>query len=309
MGTGIVYEELYLEHDMGGHPENARRLKNTWQHLKDQGLLDRLTRIKATPAERKQLEYVHHPEYVDEVQQTAQQGGGWLDGDTYMGRRSYEVAVLAAGGVLNACDAVMQGAVTNAVCLVRPPGHHALPERGMGFCLLNNVAIAARHVQKKHGLKRIAIIDWDVHHGNGTQDIFYDDPTVFYFSIHRYPFYPGTGGEWETGTGEGKGYTLNIPLPYGTSRTDFIAKFKEAVQSKLLDFGPEFVLISAGYDAYLHDPIAGLDLEIDDYAELTRIVRELAEKKCAGRLVSTLEGGYNLQAVPGCIEQHIRALL
>lgn len=310
MATGVVFEEIYLQHETGGHPENKHRLINTVAHLKETGTWDKLKQIPARAATVDEICYNHDRVYVEKVKEYIEtHGGGILDyGDTIASAKSYDAALYAAGGLLEACDAVMKGEVANAAALVRPPGHHATSNQAMGFCIFNNVAIAARHLQKKHELKKILIIDWDVHHGNGTQDSFYDDPDVLYFSTHRYPFYPGSGAETETGTGAGEGVTLNLPFSH-SDRETFLAKFKEATEGKLADFAPEFVLISAGYDAYANDPIAGLGLEIEDFGTLTRYCLDLANKTCGGKLISTLEGGYHLQAIGRCIEAHLNELL
>jgi acetoin utilization deacetylase AcuC-like enzyme len=310
MATGIVFEEIYLQHETGGHPENKLRLINTVAHLKETGTWDKLKQIPARAATVDEICYNHDLAYVDQVRDIIEnRGGGILDyGDTIGSPKSYEAALYAAGGLLEACDAVMKGEIGNAAALVRPPGHHATSGTAMGFCIFNNVAIAARHLQKKHSLKKIMIIDWDVHHGNGTQDSFYSDPDVFYFSTHRYPFYPGSGASGETGAGDGEGTTLNLPFSH-TDRNTFLEEFKKACEGPLAEFAPEFILVSAGYDAYVNDPIAGLGLEIEDFGTLTRDCIDLANKTCGGKLVSTLEGGYNLQDIPRCIEEHLKELL
>ena len=310
MATGVVFEEIYLQHETGGHPENKQRLINTVSYLKETGTWERLKQIPARAASVDEICYNHDRGYVEKIRDFIEtRGGGILDhGDTIGSPKSYEAALWAAGGLLEACDAVMKGEISNAAALVRPPGHHATSSSAMGFCIFNNVAIAARHLQKKHGLRKIAIIDWDVHHGNGTQDSFYMDPDVFYFSTHRYPFYPGTGSEGQTGQGEGEGATLNLPFSL-SDRAVFLEKFKEALEGPVAQFAPEFVLVSAGYDAYVNDPIAGLGLEIEDFGALTRGCIDLAKKTCGGKVVSTLEGGYNLQDIPRCIEEHFKELM
>jgi len=309
MATGVVFEKIYLEHETGSHPENKLRLINTVDYLKKTGTWDRLEKIRGRAATVEEICYNHDSQYVETIREFIEgRGGGYIDMDTIASPKSYEAALWAAGGLLEACDAVMKGEVKNAAALVRPPGHHATHNRSMGFCIFNNVAIAARHLQKKHGLTRIAIIDWDVHHGNGTQDSFYLDKDVFYFSTHRYPFYPGTGGIHEEGEQDGKGYTAN--LPYSDSdRVKFLKEFEEKTKGQLLEFKPEFVLISAGYDSYKKDPIGGLGMEIEDYGVMTGNVIELANITCEGRVVSTLEGGYNLQDIPMCIEAHLLELM
>jgi acetoin utilization deacetylase AcuC-like enzyme len=307
--TGIVYDDIYLEHETWMHPENKERLRRTVAYLKSVGLWDRLSLIKPRKATVQEVALVHKEQYISSVEQICAQGGGHLDADTVVSGRSYEVAMFAVGGLLEACDAVIRGDIMNCFCLVRPPGHHAMPDRGMGFCLFNNIAIAAKYLQKKHNIKRIAIIDWDVHHGNGTQYVFWTDPSVFYFSIHRYPFYPGTGAAEDRGGGDGEGTTLNIPFTGWEERETIVAKFEEAVRGAVTDFAPEFVLVSAGFDAYERDPIGGLGLKIEDYRRLTDVVCEMAEKTAKNRLISTIEGGYSLEGLPLMVAQHIEGLL
>jgi acetoin utilization deacetylase AcuC-like enzyme len=276
------------------------------EHLKDVGLWDKLVHIEPTPADVRWVAEIHATDYIARVRETCARGGGLLDwGDTPVCPESYDVALLAVGGVLNAVDAVLAGEVANAFCLVRPPGHHARPGGGMGFCVFNNVAIAARYLQKQHHLSRILIADWDVHHGNGTQEAFYDDPTVLYFSAHRYPFYPGTGTADEKGRGEGQGVNLNVPLPGGTDGGAFIEPFREVLASAAEQFAPDFVLLSAGFDAHRDDPLGGMRLSDDDFAALARIVRDIAEKHCQGRLVAALEGGYD----PGALGRSVAVVL
>jgi acetoin utilization deacetylase AcuC-like enzyme len=229
-------------------------------------------------------------------------------GDTNFGPESLTVARHAAGGLLNAVDAVMDGTVANAFCAVRPPGHHATPDRGMGFCIFNNAAIAARYAQQKHGLERVAIIDWDVHHGNGTQDIFYEDGSVFYFSTHQSPWYPGTGAKDETGAGAGKDTTLNFPLPAGSGMEQIGAAFRGAFTEKMKDFRPDLVIISAGFDSRLGDPLGHFTLGDEEFAELTRILLEMAGEYAEGRLVSVLEGGYNQAGLAKAVRHHVEAL-
>jgi acetoin utilization deacetylase AcuC-like enzyme len=240
----------------------------------------------------------------------AEDGGGRLDPDTVVSPRSFEVALAAAGACASAVDAVLAGPQRTALCLVRPPGHHATPTRSMGFCLFNNVALAARRALKAHGLSRVLIVDWDVHHGNGTQDVFYADPAVMFFSIHRYGnFYPGTGAARETGTGPGLGYTLNAPIRYGTPRRQYQAAFTSALDQAAEKIKPELVLLSAGFDAHARDPIGSLGLEVEDFAELTSQVLEVARAHAGGRLVSCLEGGYHLEALAESVQAHLEGLL
>lgn len=307
--TLLIYDDIFLKHDTGtGHPENAKRLENTVKHLQASGLWNQLRRERPRAASLEEIKLVHPQTYLETVRHIADTGGGWLDGDTIVSRASYDAAIYAAGAPLTAIDLIMNGEVKNGFCLVRPPGHHATPVRGMGFCLFNNVAIAAKYLQSKHGLEKVLIVDWDVHHGNGTQDAFYNDPTVLYFSMHRYPFYPGSGRAEEDGQGNGKGFNINVPLASDTTSEKYIKIFTEVMEQKVHQFDFEFILISAGFDMYKRDPIGGLNLEIKDFEVMTEIVMESAEKHCKGRLVSCLEGGYHLTGLPLCIEAHLKAL-
>ncbi|MBI4834086.1 MAG: histone deacetylase [Planctomycetes bacterium] len=306
MATFLVYDDIYLEHNTGMHPENSKRLINTVQHLKQSSINKKLTWLKPRAATFEEIAYIHSPNYIKSVEEVAVKGGGYLDADTVLSQGSYEAALYAAGGVLSAIDKVMESG--NAFCLVRPPGHHARPNHGMGFCLFNNVAIGARYLQKKHKIKKVAIIDWDLHHGNGTQEAFYDDSSVLYISLHRYPYYPGTGHEDESGSNGGKGFTVNFPLDYSASRKDFFSSFEKALKTAE-SFKAEFILISAGFDTYKDDPLGGLGLEVEDYFKLTEMTRTMADKLCKGRIVSALEGGYSLDGIPLCIEAHLKALV
>jgi acetoin utilization deacetylase AcuC-like enzyme len=309
--TGFVYHESYTRHDTGKtHPERPERLKAIIKRLEERDLLSKLTLIEPSTAPLEWIAAVHAPEYIEEVRQSCKVGGGYLHSpDTTISPHSYEVARLAVGGVLKAIDAVMAGEVKNAFCAVRPPGHHALKDRAMGFCLFNNVAIGARYIQKRYGLSKVLIVDWDVHHGNGTQTAFYDDPTVLYFSVHQYPFYPGTGSEEERGTGKGFGYNINAPLPVGCGDEEYRKVFEEILKPKAIEFDPDFVLISAGFDAHKDDPLGGMKVTSKGFAKLTEIVREIAERCCEGRVVSVLEGGYNLDGLAESVEAHISALM
>lgn len=308
--TGLIYDDIFLRHDTGfGHPENARRLENTLKYLKESPLWEQLRIEKSRAASVKEIGLVHPQTYIETIKQIADTGGGWLDGDTAISGASYDAAVHAAGAPLTAIDLIMKGEGKNAFCLVRPPGHHATPTMGMGFCLFNNAAIAAKYIQSKYQLKKILIIDWDVHHGNGTQDAFYNDPTVLYFSMHRFPFYPGSGRKEEDGQGKGKGFNLNVPLSFDTMPEKYIEIFTDVMEQRVTQFAPEFIIISAGFDTYKDDPIGGLNLRIEDFGVLTEIVIKSAKIHCNGRIVSCLEGGYNLSDLPLCIEAHLKALL
>ncbi len=309
--TGFLYDDIYLRHKTGaGHPECPARLEAIVARLKEKELLSQLTKIAPRPATNEWLTSVHKPEYVDRVKQSCEEGLGYVDTmDSPACEDSYETALAATGGLLAAVDAVMDGKVRNAFCAVRPPGHHALPNRAMGFCLFNNVAIAARYIQRKHKLSKVLIVDWDVHHGNGTQDIFYDDPSVLYFSVHRFPFYPGTGSADQKGSGKGLSYTLNVPLRVGCGDREFVGAIEDELRPDATDFDPDFVLVSAGFDAHELDPLGGMDVTADGYARMTRVVKEIAEKRAGGRLVSVLEGGYSLEGLAASVEAHIRALM
>ncbi len=308
--TGFVYDDVYLRHLTGsGHPERPERLQAIVDRLRDDGVLEKLRRIKPRPAEEKWLTAVHAPEHLASLGQLYAEGDRFAGSrDTPISESSYEVALMAAGGVLAAVDAVMAGEVRNAFCAVRPPGHHATADRAMGFCLLNNVAIAARYIQQEHKLAKVLIVDWDVHHGNGTQDIFYEDPRVFYFGVHQYPFYPGTGSADERGEGDGKGFTLNVPLPAGSGDAEFQKAFAEKLVPAAREFRPDFVLISAGFDAHKDDLLGRMQVTTEGFTQLTSIVKQIAEEHCRGRLVSVLEGGYDLDGLAASVEAHVRTL-
>ena len=308
--TVIIYDDIYLKHDTGpDHPENSARIINTIEHLRSANCWQKLDIKKPRAATEAEVSAIHSTSQIEQIAEIARSGGGYLDPDTYVSSDSYEAALNAAGAPLTAIDLIMDKKVYNAFCLVRPPGHHATPEKGMGFCLFNNVAIAAKYIQSRYSLDRIVIIDWDVHHGNGTQDAFYDDPSVMYFSMHRYPFYPGTGAEEETGKDSGSGFTINIPLSYNTEPQEYLKFFEEILEKRVKPFKPQFILISSGFDAYRLDPISGLSLEASDYNKLTKLTQNIAKDCCDGRIVSCLEGGYHLLDLPKCIEEHLNGLM
>ena len=309
--TGIVYHPAYLEHDMGaGHPESPNRLRAIMQQLERSGTADRLTKIEPRSAEEEWVTQVHNPSYVTALNAHQPASGRVsLDPDTSMSPGSLPAAYLAAGGALAAVDAIMRGKVEHAFCAVRPPGHHAESGRAMGFCLFNNVAIAARYVQKKHGLSRVLIVDWDVHHGNGTQHSFEQDPSILFFSTHQYPHYPGTGRESERGTGAGEGFTINVPMEAGDGDDEYQAIFLNVLLPAAEAFKPEFVIISAGFDAHRDDPLASMGLTEAGYSALTGLVAGIARRHACGRLLSALEGGYNLTALAASVDAHLNALL
>ena len=308
--TGIVCDPLCLHHDTGpGHPERPERITAAMRGVAAAGADATTVAIQARDATGDDLLRVHSEAYIERARRDCLDGGGELStGDTAVCEASYDAALRAAGGVLAGVDAVMAGTCRNAFCAVRPPGHHATPDRGMGFCIFNNVAIAARYLQRRHGLKRILIADWDVHHGNGTQETFYRDPTVFFFSTHQWPLYPGTGAASERGVGDGMGYTMNVPVAAGSGRQEIVGAFRERLAPAMTRFRPEFVLVSAGFDSRMGDPLGGLLLTDDDFAELTEILMEIAGVFAQGRLVAVLEGGYSLDGLALACEAHVRAL-
>jgi len=307
--VGLVYHSIYLEHDTGQHPENARRLEAVMSHLNETGLRRKLIAIEPRAASPEELAAVHDSRYISSVRERAQQGGGWLDADTVMSPRSYEAALYAAGGLIRATESVLNGDTNSAFALVRPPGHHAVRECAMGFCLFNNVAVAARYALTEGGLERVAIIDFDVHHGNGTQEAFYDSSEVLYVSTHEYPFYPGTGGVGEVGRGDGRGTTLNIPLPVGCGDAQYLEVFEQIIVPALRRFAPRLILVSAGYDVHWADQLAMMQLSTGGLGRMVGIIRGLADELCGGRLVFTLEGGYNLEALAASVAATFNILM
>jgi acetoin utilization deacetylase AcuC-like enzyme len=312
LAVTILYTDpLFLRHETGAHPENPGRLRSITQRLEKTGLAARCTPGVYQPLSEQAVAQVHAPEMVALAKDVSRQGGGFVENDTIVSPDSYTVALAAAGACAAAVDVVLTGADHAALCLVRPPGHHATPTESMGFCLFNNIALAAHHARSVHGLTRILIVDWDVHHGNGTQDIFYRDPAVMFLSIHRYGrgFYPGTGAADETGSGPGLGHTLNVPLRFGISRGDYQDEFSRALERSAEATKPQLVLLSAGFDAHARDPIGSLGLETEDFIVLTRRVLEVARTHAKGRIVSCLEGGYHLEALAESVEAHLEELL
>lgn len=309
--TGFVYHPDYLKHEMGaGHPESPERLRAIVSRLEASGVLGRLVRIEPTKAADEWITQIHAVSYLKDLKTQAPVSGYVsLDPDTSMSAGSLPAAYLAAGGALAAADAIMAGKVDNVFCAVRPPGHHAERARAMGFCLFNNVAIAARYVQRRYGMGRVLIVDWDVHHGNGTQQAFYDDDSVLFFSTHQYPYYPGTGRATERGEGRGEGMTINVPLSPGQGDAEYREVFERVLVPAADRFKPEFVVISAGFDAHRDDPLAGMGLTEDGYAALTRIVAGIARRHSKGRILSCLEGGYNLKALAASVERHVISLM
>ena len=278
-------------------------------HLEQVQLRQQLTPIPPRAASVAELSLVHSEWHIANVREVAEGDGGWLDADTAVSVGSYQAALYAAGGVIEATEAVMQGAVDNAFALVRPPGHHAVSQRAMGFCLFNNIAIAARYALAKHNLERIAIIDFDVHHGNGTQESFYHDPQVLYLSTHESPFYPGTGSIGETGRDEARGTTVNIPLPASCGDNEYLSVFEQIVVPTVRRFDPQLIMVSAGYDAHWADGLAMMQVSVTGFVRMVRIIKELATELCGGKLVLTLEGGYNLNALASSVKATFDVLL
>jgi len=302
MKAGLVYDPIYLEHDTGDHVENSQRLVATMSYLKETGIKEKLTCLPPRLALLEEIEMIHTTEYISYVKSKAEKGGGWLDPDTVMSPKSYEAALYAAGGLMVAVEAVMKGEVDSAFALVRPPGHHAIHDRAMGFCIFNNVAIAAKFALSEFNLSRILIADFDVHHGNGTQDAFYADPRVLYFSTHQYPFYPGTGWMDEAGIGEGEGATVNFPMAAGWGDEEYLRAFNEVLVPVAWRFQPQLILVSAGFDAHWADQLAMMRVSVKGFAQMVMILKKLAAELCQGRLVFTLEGGYKLQVVASSIK-------
>ncbi|MBI2844989.1 MAG: histone deacetylase [Chloroflexi bacterium] len=298
---GLVYDPRFLEHDQPFHPENAQRLKAIIGGLEEAGIWDKTVNIKTTPIAEGFLFRIHKPHYVDSIRKFAGSGGGMLDINTYLNSQSYQVALLAAGGAVQAAEAVLSGKVEQAFALVRPPGHHAHPSRAGGFCLFNNIALAAEHAIHNLGLERVLVVDFDVHHGDGTQAIFYSRKDVLYFSTHQYPLFPGTGHWKEIGEGPGEGFTINVPLPAGLGYEAYPRVFAEILFPAANRYRPELILVSAGYDAHWRDPLAGMRLSTKGFARLTRMLLDLAEEHCSGKMVLVLEGGYDLPALSASV--------
>lgn len=308
--TALGADAIFREHLSGRqHVECPERYDAVMAGLEQAGLLNRLARLDRRVIRAAELELCHTPEYLRTARRDIESGLPYLTtGDTDVTPNTWEVAGAAAGGVLNAVDAVIEGRVRNAFCAVRPPGHHATRSRGMGFCVFNNVALGARYAQRRHGLERVMIVDWDVHHGNGTQEIFYEDPSVFFCSTHQWPLYPGTGRADETGAGAGAGTTMNFPLPAGSGRAEILPLFQEALAPAAERFRPDLVMVSAGFDSREGDLLGRFTLSDRDFADLTREVMAIAERHAKGRLVSVLEGGYALEGLASAAAAHVAAL-
>ena len=308
MPVGIIYHPIYLQHDTGPHPERAERLTALMDAVEKTDVRDLTVRLEPRPATIEEITAVHTAQHVTEVRGVASQGGGYLDLDTVVSARSYDAALMAAGGAIVGAEAVVKGEAGYTFAFVRPPGHHAGRQYGAGFCLFNNVAIAARYVQNNLDIQRVLIVDFDVHHGNGTQDVFYDDSSVLYFSTHQTPLYPGSGRVEETGRGAGEGYTINVPLPPGAGDSTYTQAFEEVLVPAARRFQPQVILVSAGYDAHWTDDIASMKLSVAGYAALARCLKQLADDLCDGRLAFVLEGGYNLRALAASAVATLRVL-
>jgi acetoin utilization deacetylase AcuC-like enzyme len=308
--TGIVRDERYIEHITDDyHPENPNRLRSIYGMLQQRDMEGFFTEIPPRFATMEELEMVHLPSYINLIASTADQPARRLDPDTVTSPKSYEAACLAVGGVLEAIEAVLQEGLDNAFALVRPPGHHAERNRAMGFCIFNNIAVGAKYTIKAHGIERILIIDWDVHHGNGTQNTFYEDPKVLYFSTHRYGFfYPGTGAPTEVGTGKGEGFTVNIPMSPGCGDAEYGNIFLHILRPIALSYKPQLILVSAGFDTYSRDPLGGMMMTERGYARLTNIIMDIAQTTCGGKIIFALEGGYDLDGLATSVKGVLREL-
>ncbi|MBZ0295637.1 MAG: histone deacetylase [Anaerolineae bacterium] len=311
MSTIYTTHPRYIEHTRAGHPEHAGRMKAVWQQLDEIGLSAQMQKIVPQPISNDLILTLHTPDYLNTLQWIASSGRDMvhLDPDTYATSTSFEIARLAAGGVTAAIDAVLTGEADNGLAAIRPPGHHAMPDHGMGFCLLGNIALGARHAQQVHPIERVLIVDYDVHHGNGTQAMFDSDDSVLFISTHQYPFYPGTGALRQTGTGAGKGYTINIPLSAGHGDKSYAAIYQEIIWPAAERFQPQLILVSAGFDAHWDDPLASMRLSLDGYNYITRELVKMANQLCDGKIVFVMEGGYNLGVLAHGVENIAHTLL
>lgn len=311
MTTAYVYHPIFLEHNTGWkHPEKSQRLVAIRSQLTQSGLWDQLRHLTPEPAPLKTIQTVHDASYVQALKALCTANRIFDAGNEAIGSsNTFDAALVAAGAVLAAIDVVMDRRAANAFCAVRPPGHHAEHDHAMGFCFFNNVALGARYLQQRYAVNRVAILDWDVHHGNGTQNAFYSDPSVFYCSTHQFPLYPGSGRADETGTGPGSGYTLNLPMAAGSTGTDYLEALTHHWVPAMRRFQPEFILISAGFDGHRDDPLAQMMLTEDDFAAMTRVVMDVASECAGGRVVSVLEGGYGLRGLAASVEAHLRELM
>jgi len=309
MSTAYCYDDIYLKHNQPGHPENAGRLQAIMAGLQESKLLERLNQIPARPATEEEIAAIHTKSYIGQVRQVSEQGGGHLDGDTYTTAHSYQAALMAAGGLLALTQAVLDGEVQNGFALVRPPGHHAIPGRGMGFCIFNNIAVAAKFALTRPEVEKVMIVDFDVHHGNGTQDVFEASSDVLFVSTHQHPFYPGTGRIDESGWGEGAGTLVNVPLPAGVGDSGYAQIMQEIIWPLAHRYDPQLILVSAGFDAHWTDPLAMMTLSLEGYAQITRELANMADELCDGRIVFTLEGGYDPTVLANAVQNVFHILL
>ncbi len=308
--TALFYDPIFLEHDTGfGHPERAERLTSVLAALHENALTDILDMRGPLPAAISDIELVHPRGYIEGVKRIAESGGGYLDMDTALSSRTYDAALKAAGASVQAVDGIFMGDFDNAFCLVRPPGHHAEPSKGMGFCIFNNIAIACRYAMREYEVERVMVIDWDAHHGNGVQDTFYEDPRLLYVSFHQYPHYPGSGGSGEVGRSEGTGYTVNFPFPAGTGEEAFLAAMEQVVIPIARAYEPQMVAIAAGYDGHYADPLCSLRLTGMSFFKIASLVQEIAQEHAGGRLLATLEGGYGLAGIAGAVSNTLCSFL
>ncbi len=308
--TALFYDPIFLEHDTGfGHPERPERLTAILAALRDHELMDLLKMPGPKPAALSDIELVHPRGYIEGVQRMAESGGGYLDMDTALSPMTYQAALKAAGASVQAVDGLFRGDFDNAFCLIRPPGHHAEPTRGMGFCIFNNIAIACRYAMREYEVERILILDWDAHHGNGVQDVFYEDPRVLYVSFHQYPHYPGSGGSGEVGRNAGAGYTVNFPFPAGAGEGSFLTAMERVVLPVAREYKPQMVGIAAGFDAHYADPLCSLRLNSMSFFKIASQLQELAQEFAGGKLMATLEGGYGLAGISAAASNTVCSFL
>lgn len=304
-----LYDDIYLQHDTGfGHPECSERLTAINDKVKTLKFYNELVMVNKKMADYKFIELIHDRSYIERVKEEIESGTRFLDSmDTAVSSMSFAAALYAVGGCLNVCDVIMKGEADTGFCAIRPPGHHAERNYAAGFCIFNNIAICARYLQTEYNIKRVAIIDWDVHHGNGTQHSFESDPSVYYISLHQYPHYPGTGASTETGKGKGKGFTLNFPMLGGAGDEEYINIFEKNIVPELENFKPEIILISAGFDAHTSDPLAGIRLSSEAFYKFTKLLQGVARKYCNKRIIAFLEGGYDLTGLADAVANVMKA--
>ena len=307
--TGLEFDQIFLKHNQTGHPENAKRLESILAGLKDSGLFQKLKQIKSRQAEIGEISYGHNEDYIEYVKRFCEKDGGYLDPDTYTNKYSFDAASTGVGSSIDLTIAVIKGDLKNGFALLRPPGHHALANRSMGFCLFGNISIAAKAALKQPGAEKIAIVDFDVHHGNGTQALIGDDPNILFISTHQYPFYPGTGSLREIGKGEAEGTVINIPLGAGVGDYGFNKVYEEIILPALKRFNPDLILVSAGYDAHWDDPLANLNISLTGYDWISRELIKLSNELCSGKIIFFLEGGYNLDVLKYGVTNTIRGLM